>query len=390
MFTLALKNLTRRRSRTILTILGVVVAIGFMVGILSISTGFINNFTKTVKSGNIDIYVLPAGTNSLTGMFAGSAGGAPKDLNQTLQQDIQNVSNVESVYPILEIQDINQSAGGNALSSFVPNIIEAVPPEAVSVLSGATFDSGRIFYEEESGVILGSNVAKDKNLAVGDTTTIHDRAFQVVGILKASGTLIDGITLMPLKTAQDLFNKQSLISYFGVKVSDINQVDDTANLIKLTVAGVNTITSQEFLKQVVDLLKIARAIHFSLASVALMIGVLFVLTTMLMAAAERVKEIGTLRAIGASRQFIFQMILIESFIISSIGGFIGIGFGILMAVGLTKIISLVIGITSFQAEVTWGLAALGFGIAILIGLLAGLYPAWNISRINIVKALHYE
>ncbi len=389
MWRLALKNLTRRKSRTCLTIAGVVAAIAFMVGILSVSTGFIENFTQTVKSGNIDIYVMPEGAEGLIGFLGG--GGEQKYLSEALSEEIKMVPNVETVHPMLEVQESNHENQGEAgFSGFLPTIIEAIPPEAVSLIAGLSFDTGRLFRAEESAVILGGRLANDRNLSTADTLTIRHRVFQVAGVLKTSGSLIDGAIVMPLKIAQELFDKEGRVSSFGVKVKDPGQVDETAALIQESIGGVSTITSQDFLKQVLDLLKIARAIHFSLASIALLIGILFVLTTMLMSVSERIREVGTLRAIGASRRFIFGMILSESFLISLIGGLLGIGLGVVIALGLTKLIGGLLGISFFRAVVTWGLALFGLFVALLVGLLAGFYPAWRISRANIVSALRYE
>jgi len=382
MLRLALRNLTRRKSRTILTIMGITAAIAFMVGILSISQGFIENFTKTMKGSGVDIYVLPEGTGNINALLS-QGGGEQKELRETLGKEIEILPNVELVYPVLEAMEANP--GG-----FMPLLIEAASPEAARLLVGANFSTGRFFAEEESGVVLGNTVAKDKNLTVGDILTIQKRNFKVVGILKASGSMVDGIVLMPLTIAQELFDKEGLVSSFSVKVIDQERLEETAEFIKEEIAGVDAITSQEFLDQMLDLIKMARAIHFSLASIALLIGVLFVLTTMLMSVIERVREIGTLRAIGASRRFIFSMVLTESFLISLIGGFIGLFFGILIALGLTKLIGGVLGISFFQAQVTFSLALFGLVVALLVGILAGIYPAIRISRINIVSALRYE
>jgi len=314
-------------------------------------------------------------------MGQGSGGG--NELRESLGREIAVLPNVEKVYPMLEVMEISPG-------SFMPLVIEAASPEAARLMAGTSFESGRFFAEEESAVVLGSNVAKSKNLGVEDHLTVQKRSLKVVGVLKASGSMMDGVVMMPIRIAQELFDKEGRVSVFAVKVEDQARLEETADLLKEELAEVDVITSQEFLEQMLDMIQMARAIHFSLASIALLIGVLFVLTTMLMSVIERVREIGTLRAIGASRRFIFVMVLTESFLISLIGGLVGLSFGILMALGLTKLIGGILGVSFFQAQVTFGLGLFGLVVALLVGILAGAYPAFRISRINIVSALRYE
>jgi putative ABC transport system permease protein len=111
---------------------------------------------------------------------------------------------------------------------------------------------------------------------------------------------------------------------------------------------------------------------------------------MIMAVSERVREIGTMRAIGASRFYIFKLIVAESVIISLVGGL----FGCLGGYGLSKVINWTlnafVGIAFIEPLVSIRLVAAGLAVAFLVGCLAGLYPAWRASKQNIVEALRYE
>jgi len=111
---------------------------------------------------------------------------------------------------------------------------------------------------------------------------------------------------------------------------------------------------------------------------------------MIMAVGERVKEIGTMRAIGIRRSLIFQMIITESLITSLIAGIIGCLVGYLLSQGIAYILSEFFGLTYFAPLVNARIFITGIIIAIVVGVLAGLYPAWRISKTNIVQALRYE
>jgi putative ABC transport system permease protein len=139
-----------------------------------------------------------------------------------------------------------------------------------------------------------------------------------------------------------------------------------------------------------DLLGMVRAAHLGLSTIALLIGVLFILSTMLMAVGERVKEIGTMRAIGAHRGFIFRLVVAESLATALIAGIAGCAAGYLLSRLITYALSKTAGLTYFAPFVSPRIFLIGLGIAILVGALAGLYPAWRISKTNIVQALRYE
>ena len=174
-------------------------------------------------------------------------------------------------------------------------------------------------------------------------------------------------------------------------VKDPTMAKETADAINnLSSADLFAQTSEEIAGVVKNLISMARAIHLSVASIALLIGVLFVLSTMLMAVSERTKEIGTMRAIGVRRSTIFRLIVTESLITGVLAG----GIGCLGGVGLSRLMTWAIhrfaGAAFLQAEASPRLLGAGLLIAVLIGILAGLYPAWRISKTNIVEALRYE
>lgn len=383
MFNLALKNLLRRRSRTLLTMLGVAFAIAFTVGLLSISEGFIVNVNKSFRNSSFDLLVMSKGEGGFNLPFLG--GGEGKELDQSLAAEIESLPNVERAYPILMLSSFESST-----DSFLPLLIEAFPPEAIRLVVGSRLGEGRFFAVDELAVVAGASFANSRKLAVGDSLELQQTIFRLVGILPPRGAFQDSELFMPLETAQRLFAKQGKASSFGIQVKEQSEAEETGQLIQAEIEGVEAVTAQEALEQTLSFIQIARAIHFSLATISLLIGVLFVMTTMIMSVSERVKELGTLRAIGAPRRFIFGLVLTESFLISLSGGVIGVLGGMGLAFLLTTVISGLLSISFFEAIVTLRIIFWGLGIAVLVGLIAGMYPAWTISRLNIVKALHYE
>ncbi len=390
MIKLALRNLTRRRTRTLLTILGVAVAITFTVGLLSITEGFMNSFNQTTREREEDIYVLPRQAGGSTSPLLESTGAV---FPQAYVDDIQKIDNVKAVYPIytrsIYLGDASDSLMGDVV------VLNGVTPQFLPDLRPSLeLEDGRLFEEGEDGtIVVGAAVAEAQGLKVGDTFPLGVEGYEIkiVGILKSTGGFEDMIAYAPLQDVQLALNETGRITSAAVTVRDRDKTKETADAITaLHPEDIVGRTTEELAGVVRNLLSMARAIHLSVASIALLIGVLFILSTMLMAVSERTKEIGTMRAMGVRRATIFRLIITESLITCIIAG----GLGCLGGVGLSKVITWAIhrfaGVAFLQAVVSPGIFGAGLLIAVLIGALAGLYPAWRISKINIVEALRYE
>jgi putative ABC transport system permease protein len=395
---LALRNLTRRRARTILTILGVAIAIAFTVGILSISEGFMTSFENAVEKQDVDIVVVPKDAEAMPFPDAAAAAG---DFSEEIVGEIEAIDNVSAVYPMLT-GILGQSGGeDDATGMFGMGIVSGVPDGYLeNVLPYLEVDKGSMPDPWEGEVlVVGSGMAAQHKLDLGDSVQIGRGDFEVVAILKSSGTFDDAAYYAPLEAIQVAYGKEATseaagrVNYVGVKVEDPNEADETASEIN-QLEDYQGLVSAQTMDEVVDkmgeLLNMARSIHFALGAVALLIGVLFILSTMLMAVSERVREIGTMRAIGVHRNFVFRMIITESTMTSLVAGGIGCLGGYLLSRIITFGIAEVMGVTYMEAQVTPRIIILGMVIALFMGVLAGLYPAWRIARSNIVEALRYE
>lgn len=383
--TLAIRNLTRRRVRTILTILGVAIAISFTVGILSISEGFMASFENSMAKQGTDIIVVPIEAEAYpypdVAAFVGS-------FSEEIVSEIALLENVRAAYPVL---------------TAIPMTISIDKPGAIPILNGVTpeyfgdvtpylrLKSGRFVVAGDQNVLVaGSGIANVAGLDLGSTMKIRGVQFEVIGVLEPSGGMDDGMLFAPLAALQGAYDKPNQVTYVPVKVRDVTRADETAEEITRTWPSVSAQTMKSVIDKLVDLVGIVRAAHLGLSAIALLIGVLFILSTMLMAVGERVKEIGTMRAIGAHRAFVFRLIVAESLATGLVAGAIGCLGGYLLSQGITYVLSEFIGLTYFAPVVSARIFGIGAAIALLVGVLAGLYPAWRISKTNIVQALRYE
>ena len=382
---LAIRNLTRRRVRTILTVMGVAIAISFTVGILSISEGFMASFENSMAQQGTDIIIVPKEAEAYpypdVAAFVGS-------FSEETLREIEQYENVRAVYPVL---------------TAIPMTIPMDKIGAIPILNGVTpayfsdvapylrLSSGRLITGDDQNVLVaGSGIADVAGLELGGTMEIRGIPFEVVGILEPSGGMDDGMIFTPLEPLQKAYDKEGQLTYVPVKVDDVARAEETADGISEKWPGISAQTMTSVIDKLVDLVGIVRAAHMGMSAVALLIGILFILSTMLMAVGERVREIGTMRAIGAHRGFIFRMIVMESLATSLIAGGIGCLGGYLLSQGITYVLSEFMGLTYFAPVVNARIFGIGLAIALLVGMLAGLYPAWRISKTNIVQALRYE
>ena len=385
LLTLARRNLTRRRARTILTIIGVGIAIAFTVTILSMSEGLMVSFENSVAEQRSDIVIVPKEAEAYPYPdVAAFVGSFPEEL----LDEIEQLDNVKKAFPVITAIPMDFMPEKPGAMPILYGVTEEYFPEVVPYLEIA---EGRFIEDgDEYTLVAGSGIAMVTELSLGSTLEFRGKAFEVVGILKSSGSMDDGMLYAPLKSLQETYSKPGQLTFVPVKVNDVSQAEATAQEISNQWPMVSAQTQKAMIEKFSDVMGMVEAANVGLSTVALLIGILFILSTMIMAVGERVKEIGTMRAIGVHRRFIFQMVITESLITSLIAGVIGCISGYLLSLIITFVLSEFVGLTYFAPMVSARIFLTGICIAIVVGALAGLYPAWRISKTNIVQALRYE
>lgn len=381
MWRFALRNLLRRPSRTFLTILGVLVAVAFTVGILSISEGFLASFESTIVKYGADIYILPKEENMAMPF---STGVHSKLFPEKLAKEVSREPNVRTAVPVFRSLDLGPTMNPTLLFGVDPALFHELKPLA-------KLEAGQWLNDPEvEQALVGKKIAEAMALEVGSQISILERPFKVVGILQEMGTLDDSAVYLPIKVLQKIKGQPRLANEVRVRVKNLKALQNTVSLLRQKYPDLAVQTAAEILEQMMKLLTIAQALHFSIASISLLIGVLFVMSTMLMAVNERVREIGMMRALGTPRRYIFRMVLAESLAISVIAGIFGCIGGYFLSKAIAYLATQQFNLSLFPTMVSPRILAFGLGIALAVGGFAGLYPAWRISKINIVEALRYE
>ena len=370
-----LRNMGRRKLRTGLTITGIVIGILALTVMGSMSEYF---------SGLIDNAVNLLGTNIVV---------SPKNndfesvLTTNDERRVRRIAGVMDVVPIAN--DTIDEFG--AVSFGVPDIVYGVSPEHSGTLfPSVSLEKGRWLQRgDDYETVVGSQLAKKRKLDIGSTVRYHDHDLTVVGIMNPTQTTPDSIAMVNLETVRRLLKAPDLIAAMYVMPENPALVNTIAKNIRDNVENVQVFTPAEAAAQAQQALAVFNVILVGGAVLAVFVGGLAVINTMIMSVNERRHEIGLKKAVGASDGEIVREYLLEAAMIGFVGGIIGLLLGWGLATLLNAVTSQALGGSSIF-NVTPRLMLVALSFAMILGMIAGFYPAWNAARLDPVKALRVD
>jgi ABC-type antimicrobial peptide transport system permease subunit len=263
-------------------------------------------------------------------------------------------------------------------------IVEGYSPAEYAIQRFHVVEGERITADHQ--IMLGRKMAEALHKKVGETLVLSNIRYRITGIYESGIGWEELGGVMSLRDAQTLIGRPRKVSLYFIKVHDPRQAPQVVKKISAEFKDVVATLSGDFAAEMPDM-KNSDAMLQGISFLALLVGGVGVLNTMLMSVLERTREIGVLRALGWRRRSILGLIIRESLILGVSGG----GFGILIAFGLIGLFSLSPDIAAYL-EPIWGIDIFvrALTIAIGLGLLGGLYPAWRATRLQPVEALRYE
>ena len=383
---LALDALRANKMRSFLTMLGVIIGVGAVIGLVSVGTGATHKVTAQVESlGSNVIMVTPSG-------------GRGRDLRaEDAAMLADRVPGVAEAVPVT-----NQSAlvvwMGHSTQTRVTGTNEALPAVDRSTVAAGRFLSSQDVSYRRQVAVLGSTTKEDLfglRDAVGETVRINGYPFTVIGVLAKQGegglfsSNSDDRVIIPFSTAERVFGSTRIGNIY-VLTAPGTSVDLTVNHIKRIFElrfnsdqAVTVYSQQQILATVSSITGTLTALLGAIAGVSLLVGGIGIMNIMLVSVTERTREIGVRKAVGAKNRQILAQFLVESTLTSVIGGLIGIALG---EVG-SQVMSRVGGIPSI---VTWQWVLLAFGFAAAVGLFFGIYPAMRAARLDPIEALRHD
>ena len=371
--TMIARNLLRRGVRTTLTLLGLSVGIAAVVALLGIAWGFQRSFLAIYEAKGIDLVVVRAGVSDrlTSNLDAGLAG------------------RIRKIDGVREVAGSLMDAVSFEEADLVSVLANGWEPGSL-LFRGIRMLDGRAFREGEPDVaMLGRVLALNLNKHVGDRIEVAGEPFRVIGTFESDSLFENGGLIIPLKTHQRMMGRIGQVTGFVIaadKGSDVKAIEALARRIEAAIPGVAASPARDYVQGDLQI-KVAKAMAWATSVVAVLLGALGVLNTMVMSVFERTREIGVLRALGWKRRRVLALILGESLAL----GLSGSVLGTMLAYGLVRMLAASRATGAFiSSEMPPG--AIGVGIALGVGLsvLGGLYPAWRGSRLDPIEALRHE
>jgi putative ABC transport system permease protein len=242
-------------------------------------------------------------------------------------------------------------------------------------------------------VVLGYEAAELEQREVGDLMLLpgSDTEFTVVGVLERTGTQDDGMIFLPLKTTQDVFNKQGELTMLGMRLNqNVDQDAFEEELYRLP--DIQVVSMAQVKSTIMELVSSAKVIVMSIAFIAFLIAMFGVLNTVLMSVFERYQEIGILKSMGALPNHIFKMILIETTLLCFLGGILGIAFSYLFS-GISEMAIryfLPFAPNGSLIDIDWKTVVFALVSITLIGVIGGVYPSLRAATIRPLDSIRSE
>ncbi len=366
-------NLLGRPARSLLTLSGIAIAVTAVVALLGVVRGFETSLLQLYQGRGIDVIVQQAGRLQLTSSA----------LPEQLGQELAAVEGVAAVYPaLIEVLSLLED-------DLLGVVVQGWPPESEPVRRLDLVSGTRFSDPQARQVVVGARLAAAMNLNLGDTTElIEGEPLEVVGIFDSSNVFDNGSMFTPLATLQQLMFRDGEVTMFAVVGEDRSPEALRHVAERLTQSGPNLAAEvAEDVAQRSTEIRVARSFAWLTSAIALTIGSVGMLNTMMMAVFERTREIAMLRAIGWRRRRVMAMVLGESTVLCVIGAIVGIAAGVLLVRVLAEVPAagrLVAG------ELSVDVMLQGFVLALLLGLLGGIYPAWSAAKLAPVEGLRHD
>ena len=401
----AMNSITSNKVRSFLTMLGIFIGVGAVIAMMSVGQGAQNSITDSLSTlGTQTLYLTP-------GNYTENVRNAQNLTND----DVEAISRLECVdiaAPVVSSQSytISQSNGKTA-NATVTGVIPGYRTVGNYELQLGSFITQDNIDNKEMVAVIGTEIneslfgAKNSS-SVGETIRIMGQPYRVIGVLEEKGSSTMGTSqdrnvFIPLSTAQSrlMTRQKNTVSQVSILIKSEYTLEDAQKQIESLLQerhGIfegnpndfTVMNVQEILNAVSTIMSTFTLFIGGVAAISLLVGGIGIMNIMLVTVSERTREIGLRKALGAKKGDILAQFLVESSVLSLVGGLLGIGFGLFLAFGIARIASM----TGTELHVTVNpviiLGATLFSIA--VGLFFGVYPANKASNLEPVIALRSE
>jgi ABC-type antimicrobial peptide transport system permease subunit len=370
---MVIKNLLRRKTRTLLTIVGISVGVAAIVGLGAMADGLEAGYSSMLAGSKADLVISQPDAYDISLSV----------LDERIGLDIADMPEVSAMSGML--QGWSQTEGEPFLFVFgYPE--DSFVLERFQIIEGGGLDSRVTRGARGTPVLIGSALAEVTEKSVGDSIRLGDSIFRVVGIYQTGDGFEDSGAVMNLADAQEIVGKSRQVSLFYVQLKDPSLSDRFVKRVErqlsdVSISGVDEFADEQMMQDMLEIFV------WVIGGLAIIIGGVGMMNAQLMSVSERTREIGVLRAVGWSSRRVLVMILSETILVSLAGGLLGVGLGWSLLY-LLSTETVYMGLTN--AALQTDLLVQALVVVFTLGLFGGLYPSWRASRLQPVEALRYE
>ena len=389
-FKMAVKAIAGNKMRSFLTILGVVIGVVAIVVLVSIGQGANSSVVESIEG---------MGTNLITANINARRMN-PIDLD-SLNELAQNEA-ISYVAPIASVSGTVKAG----TTTYDDGVVQGTTPGYESIRNW-TVAEGRFLQQPDIDnrsfvAVIGAEAATEMygtTHAVGETFSLNGYTITVVGVLEAVGSSASGSNdnqiLIPFTLAQRLSNQTSISSFY-VSAASSAQVEQAQaaveSYLEKAFENYNTrsfgtqysvFNQTEMLSTLSETTNTLTLMLGGIAAISLLVGGIGIMNIMLVSVSERTREIGIRKAIGAARGNILTQFLIESLVVSLMGGLLGLAISVVAVKALAPVLQMTL---TIPVNVAW----MAIGFSVFIGVVFGMYPANKASKLRPIQALHYE
>ncbi|MDO5298884.1 MAG: ABC transporter permease [Clostridia bacterium] len=401
---MAFKAIAGNKARSFLTMLGVIIGVLSVIVLVAIGQGTTASVTESISSMGTNLLMVSIQTRSVgRGGFGGMGGGNSRSSSAkgTVILKLDDLLTLEEDDSILYVSptvsgNLTVKAGSTNTTA---SVVGVLPAYANIINQGV--QEGRYIIDADvdnrSAVcVIGVDLAEDlfgNTNVVGNTLHIDGRAFRIVGVLESKGTSMSGSSddslVIPFTLAQRMLDSTTISSIY-ISAADSTSVDAAQEVVENFLykkyqddSTYSVMNQTQMLETVNETASTLSLMLGGIAGISLLVGGIGIMNIMLVSVTERTREIGIRKAIGAKRRNILLQFLIESVVISGMGGLLGLALGYALMRALE-------GVLGMTLSMSLGVAELAIGFSMAVGVIFGLYPANKASKLKPIDALHYS
>ncbi len=387
LYHLVLKDILRRKKRVLYAALGIVIAAMTVVGILTIATAGQAKIYSQLEKYGANLNVVPAISNvdmrlgdlSMGALMVGEnyiPEAKLPEIRQIADGEIRKALGIKDDVDIATIAPklyVNTKVKGTSLL-----VVGVEPKEERKIKTWWKIQEGK-YLEERDQALLGAQTAQLLKLNIGDKISFNGSDATVTGILEETGSSDDYQIFVPMQTLQTAFNKEGVVSSVDIRaLCNACPVEIIADSINQNITGVRALAVKQVAETEMGMMDKMNKFMLALAGITLVIGAFGVVNTMMTSVHERIKDIGIMRAVGASRRQIIKAFIYEAVIIGIVGGIFGYLAGTLVAYGVGPLVFEGTAINYVPQYLPLSLL-----LAIFVAVVSTAYPAFRATTVKV-------